>query len=85
MALGIDRPALRDRLAGAADAVGEEVGEANQAALEHQFPVLDKRAAQEGPRTLDAYRTELLHVAAVAVAAIESLDRQRAGQGTAQP
>lgn len=65
--------------------LGEEVGEANQAALEHLFPVLDKRAAQDGPRTLDAYRTELLHVAAVAVAAIESLDRQRAGQGTAQP
>lgn len=65
--------------------LGEEVGEANQAALEHLFPVLDKGAAQYGPKTLEAYRTELVQVAAVAVAAIESLDRQRAGQGNSQP
>ena len=70
--------------------LGEEVGEANQAALEHLFPVLDKGAAQYGPKTLEAYRTDLVQVAAVAVAAIESLDRQRAGpgdggQGSARP
>lgn len=58
--------------------LGEEVGEANQAALEHHFSQFDKRAAERGPRDLGDYRTELVQVAAVAVSMIESLDRQSA-------
>ena len=49
--------------------LGEEVGEANKAALEAKF---------KGPgqnETLKDYRAELVQVAAVAVAAIECLDR----------
>ncbi|MFC4638767.1 hypothetical protein [Deinococcus hohokamensis] len=49
--------------------VGEEVGEANNAALEH---LLGNQA------DLRHYREELLQVAAAAVNAIESLDRQEA-------
>ena len=47
--------------------LGEEVGEANEAALEHKF----------GDWPIDRYRKELIQVAAVAVAAVECLDRQR--------
>lgn len=47
--------------------LGEEVGEANKAALEHHF---NYKGA-----SLQAYRAELVQVAAVAVAMIESLDR----------
>lgn len=56
--------------------LGEEVGEANQAALEHHFAQFDKRAATRGPRDLAEYRAELVQVAAVAVSMIECLDRQ---------
>ncbi|CAM3649828.1 hypothetical protein [Deinococcus frigens] len=56
--------------------LAEEVGEANQAVFETLFPSYDKRAAERGPRSLAEYHLELLQVAAVAVAAIESLDRQ---------
>lgn len=49
--------------------VGEELGEANNAALEH---LLGNRA------DLRHYRAELLQVAAAAVNAVESLDRQQA-------
>ncbi len=45
--------------------LGEEVGEANKAVLDHNF---------DG-KTLDNYREELVQVAAVAVAMIECLDR----------
>lgn len=45
--------------------LGEEVGEANQAALQATF----------GGKTWADYRAELVHVAAVAVAALECLDR----------
>jgi len=45
--------------------LGEEVGEANKAALEWKF----------GGRDLGDYRKELVQVAAVAVAAVECLDR----------
>ncbi|WP_291431908.1 hypothetical protein [Deinococcus sp.] len=55
--------------------LAEEVGEANQAAFEHLHPTFDKRAAIRGRRPLSEYREELIQVAAVAVAAIESLDR----------
>ena len=48
--------------------LGEEVGEANKAALEYRFP-------HGVPLTWTAYRDELIQVAAVAIAAIESLDR----------
>ncbi|QFP78422.1 hypothetical protein DAAJ005_14735 [Deinococcus sp. AJ005] len=61
--------------------LAEEVGEANQAVFETLFPIYDKRAAQRGPRTLAEYRQELIQVAAVAVAAIESLDRQDQSPG----
>ena len=58
--------------------LGEEFGEANQAALEHYFSGFDKQAAERGPRDLGDYRAELVQVAAVAVSMIESLDRQHA-------
>ncbi len=45
--------------------LGEEFGEAQKAALEYRF----------GNSSLDDYRKELIHVAAVAVAAIECFDR----------
>ena len=45
--------------------IGEEIGEVNKAALEAKF----------GKETLDNYRTELIQVAAVAVAMIECYDR----------
>lgn len=35
------------------------------------------------PETLDAYRTSMIKTAAIAVAAVESLDRQRATNGKA--
>ncbi|GGK28157.1 hypothetical protein GCM10008955_22420 [Deinococcus malanensis] len=51
--------------------LGEEVGEANRAALEHRM----------GTRAdLSHSRAELVQVAAVAVRAIEALDRQQASQ-----
>jgi NTP pyrophosphatase (non-canonical NTP hydrolase) len=51
--------------------LGEEVGEANQAMLEHRF----------GNRNPEKYREEMIQVAAVAVAALESFDRgQRQGE-----
>jgi hypothetical protein len=46
--------------------LGEEVGEANKAALEANF----------GGKEIIKYRDELVHVAAVALAAIESFDRK---------
>lgn len=52
--------------------IGEEVGEANNAALEHLL----------GNKTdLADYRAELVQVAAVVVHAIESFDRQQASKG----
>lgn len=47
----------------------EEVGEVAKAALEASD-------SKYGSNTLDDYRAELIQVAAVAVSAIESLDRQ---------
>ncbi|PTA67677.1 hypothetical protein [Deinococcus arcticus] len=64
--------------------LGEEVGEANNAALEHLFTQFDKQADLRGARSLDDYRAELIQVAAVAVSAVESLDRQRARAEQAQ-
>ena len=61
--------------------LAEEVGEANQAAFEKLFPAFDKQAAARGPRTWADYRVELILVAAVAVLAVESLDRQSGGGG----
>lgn len=49
--------------------LGEEVGEANKAVLEAHFPGYERRG------DLSGYRAELVQVAAVAIAAIESLDR----------
>lgn len=51
--------------------LGEEVGEVNNAALEHLMGNVPN---------LSAYREELIQVAAVAVQAVENLDR-RAGGG----
>lgn len=45
--------------------LGEEVGEVNKAALEHNF----------SGKSLDEYREELIQVASVSVAMIECLDR----------
>lgn len=53
--------------------LGEEVGEANQAALETHFNY-DK--VSEAIRW-ENYRAELVQVAAVAVAMVECLDRSR--------
>jgi NTP pyrophosphatase (non-canonical NTP hydrolase) len=49
--------------------LGEEVGEANKAALEAYF--------LHDPARLEDYRKELVQVAAVAVAMIECLDRNK--------
>lgn len=48
----------------------EEVGEVSRAALEHHFDDYELD-------NLDGYREELIQVAAVAVAMVESLDRKR--------
>lgn len=53
--------------------LGEEVGEANNAALEHFLG---------NTKDLSHYRAELIQVAAVAIHAIESLDRQAAPRNT---
>ena len=45
--------------------LAEEIGEAARGLLEHKY----------GDRSLDAYRDEMIHVAAVAVAALECLER----------
>ena len=51
--------------------LGEEVGEANKHALQAHFSKdVDYALAQ-----LQAYRAELIQIAAVAVAMVESLDR----------
>ena len=52
--------------------LGEEYGEAMREAIEHHWR--DKHYVQD-PDRLARYRAELVQVAAVAVAAIESLDR----------
>lgn len=49
--------------------LGEEVGEVNKAALEKHF-------SYEGA-TLESYREELIQTAAVALAALESLERNK--------
>jgi len=50
--------------------IGEEKGEADEAALEAHFDHM-------GNHTFDDYRKELIEVASTAVAAIECLDRSR--------
>lgn len=52
--------------------LSEEVGEATKEALEHHW---QGKFYPEDPERLKRYRMELIQVAAVAVAAIESLDR----------
>lgn len=52
--------------------LGEEVGEANKAALEYRFGL---EVEQEDKR--EELRKELVQVAAVAIAHIECLDRNR--------
>ena len=51
--------------------LGEEVGEVNNAALEHLMGNLPD---------LSAYREELIQVAAVAVQAVENLDKRAEGE-----
>lgn len=56
--------------------LGEEVGEANKAYLEEHFP--SKAELHEGVQYIpdfSNYRKELVQIAAVAVAMVESLDR----------
>ena len=48
--------------------LGEEVGEANKAALETEFGYPDNNG------TFDEYREELIQVASVAVAMIQNID-----------
>lgn len=50
--------------------LGEEVGEANKAALEAHFDGYERTG------NLSDYREELIQVAAVAVAMVECLDRE---------
>ncbi len=60
--------------------LGEEVGEATKAALEAwaNDPVLYPRSRDQW---LGHYRRELIQVAAVAIAAVESLDRNELLEG----
>ncbi len=53
--------------------LGEEVGEVNRAALEHRFETLDEKDLVR--LRCMRIRDELIQVAAVAVAMVESLDR----------
>lgn len=53
--------------------LGEEVGEANKAALEAHFSHVPQYPSFD--ESIKNYRKELIQVAAVAVAAVESLDR----------
>ena len=55
--------------------LGEEVGDANKAALEYNF---------DG-KSLDDYRKELIQVAAVAVAMVESYDRNKVNHQNNKP
>lgn len=55
----------------------EEVGEAQKEALEHHWR---GEHYDDDPERLARYRAELVQVAAVAVAAIESLDRNEMKQ-----
>jgi hypothetical protein len=52
--------------------LGEEVGEANKEVLE----ALNIELLDNSTNEYEKYRTELIHVAAVAIQAIESLDRR---------
>lgn len=55
--------------------LGEEVGEVQKAALEHHFKHAQYMGKNRESIQLNAYRIELIQVAAVAVSMIESLDR----------
>ncbi len=61
--------------------LGEEVGESNKAAIEsYDFKSNEfKRFPTNSESKLDEYRMELIQVAAVAVAAVECLDRNSWG------
>lgn len=53
--------------------LGEEFGEVSKAAIEAHF----QKEHNPGYHTLDNYREELIQVAAVAIAMVESLDRTK--------
>jgi hypothetical protein len=55
--------------------LAEEVGEANREALEARFANLFPEHYTEDAQRMQRLRAELIQVAAVAVAAVESLDR----------
>ena len=55
--------------------LGEEVGEAHREACEHVFRLRFPEHYPEDPERLKRLRKELVEVAAVAVAMVESLDR----------
>ena len=55
--------------------LGEEVGEAQKEACEHVFQLRFPEHYPRDPERLQRLRNELVQVAAVAVAMIESLDR----------
>lgn len=53
--------------------LGEEVGEANKAALETKFAEIYKKV----PADYTQFREELIQVAAVAIAMVECIDRNK--------
>lgn len=53
----------------------EEVGEASRALLDGSYNLENKTLKKRLPSFLEKYREELIQVAAVAIAAIESFDR----------
>lgn len=57
--------------------LGEEVGEANKAALESVVFRKDKPIDEWLNSGLQKYRTELIQIAAVAVSMVECLDRDK--------
>ena len=60
--------------------LGEEVGEAQREACEHVFRLRFPEHYPDDPERLQRLRTELVQVAAVAVAIVESLDRNELKQ-----
>jgi hypothetical protein len=61
--------------------LGEEVGEANHHALEAHFFGAKGAETEDPSIQMAAYRAELIQIAAVAVAALESLDLQKPNLG----
>ena len=65
--------------------LAEEVGEANREALEARFADVFPEHYPQDIERLSRLRAELIQVAAVAVAAVESLDRNELNNGNTNP